>query len=173
LVTSALTPTTFTNKDYVELTHVFAGGDISKASKAELERFAVMLSRPTAFTNFNEQDFPQICETVRTLILVRISEESNREASRISKIALRISIGALVATVLQVALAIWPIQWSEPSQPLPISIRNTGMSQGSSSNHERSMIENLKGAHSATELSKPSETKAEPNATKASKLPPQ
>lgn len=109
-MTPTLTPTTFTHADYVELTHVFAGGDVSKASKAELERFAVMLSRPTAFTNFNESDYPQICETVRTLILVRISEESNRDASRISKIALWISIAALVATVVQAVVEIWPLR---------------------------------------------------------------
>ena len=166
-MTPALTPTTFTTSDYVELSHVFAGGDISKASKAELERFAVMLSRPTAFTNFNESDFPQICETVRTLILVRISEESNREASRISKIALRISIGALFATILQVVLATWPIHWSEPSQPSPISTGITSISQGSELKHERSKIENLKERHSPTEHSQPSETKAEPKATNA------
>ncbi len=107
-MTPALTPTTFTNEDYVGLGHVFFGGDISKASKAELERFAVMLSRPSAFTHFGKSDFPQVCETVRTLILVCISEEANQEASNISRIALYISIAALVATVVQAVAAVWP-----------------------------------------------------------------
>ena len=108
-MTPALTPTTFTEADYVGLGHIFAGGDISKASKAELERFAVMLTRPNAFTHFGRSDFPQVCETVRTLILVRISEGANQEASHISRIALYISIAALVATVVQAVAAIWPV----------------------------------------------------------------
>lgn len=106
-MTPGMTPMTFTNADYVELGHVFAGGDISKASKSELERFAVMLSRPNASTHFDQSGFPQICETVRTLILVRISEAANQDASRISKIALYISIAALVATVVQAVVAVW------------------------------------------------------------------
>lgn len=108
-MTPALTPTTFTEANYVELGHMFAGGDISRASKSELERFAVMLSRPSASRHFGKSDFPQACETVRTLILVRISEEANREASRISRIALYISIAALVATVVQAIAAVWPV----------------------------------------------------------------
>jgi hypothetical protein len=52
----------FTDKDYLELSHLFAGGDITKASKADLERFLVMLSRPNAFTHFGQSDFNQICE---------------------------------------------------------------------------------------------------------------
>lgn len=107
-MTPALTPTTFTLDDYVKLGQMFAGGDISQASKSELERFAVMLSRPNAFTHFGKTDFPQVCETVRTLILVRMSEEANREGSRISKIALAISIAALVLTGIQAVFAIWP-----------------------------------------------------------------
>jgi hypothetical protein len=104
---TALTPTTFTDNDYVSLQNVFAGGDISKASRPELERFAVMLSRPRAYTHFGERDFPQICETVRTLILVRMSEEVNREATHISKIALYIAIAALVAGMVQAVASIW------------------------------------------------------------------
>ena len=95
------TPTQFTNEDYVNLSHAFAGGDISKATKAELERFAVMLSRPQAYAHFGERDFPQVCETVRILILVRISEEANLEASRTSKIALYIALFALVISLIQ------------------------------------------------------------------------
>lgn len=50
-MTPALTPTSFSGDDYLQLAHAFAGGDISKASKDELERFAVMLSRPSAVTH--------------------------------------------------------------------------------------------------------------------------
>lgn len=106
-MTQALTPTTFTDNDYVELNNVFTGGDITKASKTELERFAVILARPHAYSHFGSCAFPQMCETVRTLILVRISEDANREATRISTIALYISIAALIAGVAQVFASIW------------------------------------------------------------------
>lgn len=111
-----MTPTKFTETDYVNLSNLFAGGDISKVSKAELERFAVMLSRPKAFEHFGASSFPQICETVRTLILVRISEEANREASRISTIALYISIVALAASLIQASAAIWQLAFPSPTQ---------------------------------------------------------
>jgi hypothetical protein len=43
-MTAAMTPTTFTEADYVNLNQVCAGGDISKATKIELEHYAVMLT---------------------------------------------------------------------------------------------------------------------------------
>lgn len=42
----AIQQTSFTTADYLELKHLVSGGDISQASKADLERFAVMLCRP-------------------------------------------------------------------------------------------------------------------------------
>jgi hypothetical protein len=101
---AALTPTTFTDADYTSLTHVFSGGDISQASKPELERFAVMLSRPRAYSHFGERDYPQICETIQTLILVRLSEEVNKEATRNSKIALCVSLAALFIAIAQAVM---------------------------------------------------------------------
>lgn len=101
-----ITPTTFTRADYVELIHLFSGGDISKASKAELERYAVMLSRPTAHTQFGGMSFTQACDTVRTLLMVRMSEEANKEATRISKIALWIAGVALIVALVQAALSV-------------------------------------------------------------------
>lgn len=108
-MTDALTPTSFSNDDYTSLGHIFAGGDISKASKAELERYAVMLARPSASSAFGQRDFPQVCETVRLLLLVRISEESNREATRIAKTALWIALVALLASVIQAVVEVWSL----------------------------------------------------------------
>jgi hypothetical protein len=102
-------PTTSPKDDYVRLDHLVSGGDISKASKRELERFAVMLSRPNAHSHFSAPSFPQICETVRTLLIVRMSEEANKEATRISKIALRIAWAALVVALVQAALTVWAL----------------------------------------------------------------
>ncbi len=104
-MSDALTPTTYSEDDYQKLSEVFSGGDPSKATKAELQRYAVMLSRPKAWARFTGGgDYPQVCETVRMLILVRISEEANRAATRISIIALVVAIAAFIASVVQVGI---------------------------------------------------------------------
>ena len=105
-----------TEAEYVALTQLFGGGDISKTSKTDLERFAVMLSRPTAFTHFGAAGFPQICETVRTLLIVRMSEEQNVEASRISKVAMRVALAALIVTAVQTIATVWHLL---PKQEAP------------------------------------------------------
>ena len=108
--------TQFTDADYVALDHVFSGGDISACSKGELERFAVMLSRPKAYEHFGASSFPQICETVRTLILVRMSEESNAQAKRESRLALIIAAVALLFGIVQATAALWQIVFPSPTQ---------------------------------------------------------
>jgi hypothetical protein len=102
-------PTIFSLADYAELHHLLSGGDITKSTKVELERFAVMLSRPDAHVKFGWSSFPQVCETVRTLLIVRMSEEANTEATRISKIALWIAIAALICSLIQAAASLWPL----------------------------------------------------------------
>ena len=99
----------FSDAEYVALVHLFSGGDISSSSKVELERFAVMLSRPKAHAHFAGPSFPQICETVRTLLIVRMSEEQNVEASRISRVAMRVALVALIVTAIQTIATIWPL----------------------------------------------------------------
>jgi len=89
-------------EDYLALRALFASGDISKATKQELERYAVMLSRPRAHIQIGDESFSEVCETVRTLLMVRMSEEANVEATRISQIALWIAMAALGCSVLQV-----------------------------------------------------------------------
>lgn len=100
--------TQFSQEDYGSLNAVFSGGDISASSKQELERFAVMLSRPNAFTYFGASSFPQICETVRTLLMVRMSEEQNVQAKRESRLALYIAGLALIVGVIQAVAPFLP-----------------------------------------------------------------
>lgn len=94
------TKITYELDDYVELHHLLSGGDITKSTKAELERFAVMLSRPDAHVKFGWTSFPQVCETVRTLLMVRMSEEANRQTTLMSLIALAVSVVALLWSVV-------------------------------------------------------------------------
>lgn len=103
------TPTDFTINDYRELHRLLSDGDITKSTKTELERFAVMLSRPDAHVKFGWTSFPQVCETVRTLLIVRMSEEANNEATRISTIALWIAGAALLVALVQAASSLWPL----------------------------------------------------------------
>lgn len=95
-------PQTPTRADYHDLNGLLWNGEIGKASKADLERYAVMLSLPSASAHFNVRQYEQVCETVRTLLVVRMSEEANAEATRNSRIALLVAIGALCFSVLQV-----------------------------------------------------------------------
>jgi uncharacterized protein YjaG (DUF416 family) len=100
-------PTNASEDEFSRLKSIVFRGDISKASKEELERFAVILSRPNAYDRYGKADFPQVCETVRTLMIVRMSEQANEQATRISKIALWIAGTALVVALLQAALSAW------------------------------------------------------------------
>lgn len=108
----------FTNADYINLDHLFSGGDISACTKAELERFAVMLARPGAFQHFGAAHFQQICESVRTLILVRMSEEQNMQARKESRLALIISWIALVMSLIQAVASVWQLV-----SPVPMPAR--------------------------------------------------
>jgi hypothetical protein len=91
----------FEREDYQELMGKITYGGILSAPKTELEQYLVMLSHQNAPANFAEGQHEQICETVRLLMMARISEESNREAKRISLIALWISVFALIAGLVQ------------------------------------------------------------------------
>ena len=87
--------------DYHAIKQRFESGEIEKASKDELQHIAVLLSRANAYAHFGSASYPQICETVRTLLIVRMSEQANKEATRISKIALGIAVIALILSGVQ------------------------------------------------------------------------
>ena len=84
-------------------------GTIVRASKQELEQYAIALSTSDARDRFPAAQFAQACELVRLLLSVRISEENNKEATKISKIALIVAIVALIATVIQTIVSAWPL----------------------------------------------------------------
>ena len=88
--------------DFVGIRNLVVTGVITKASKAELERYAVILASPQAPHQLNDRHYIQVCETVRTLLIVRMSEEANVEAKHISQIALLVAMAALGCSVLQV-----------------------------------------------------------------------
>lgn len=89
-----------TTKDFEDLDERVKTGDILKATKAELEFYAAMLCHPIWFS-FHRNPKSQLEETVRSLLIVRMSEEANKEATRISKIALCVAIVALILSGVQ------------------------------------------------------------------------
>lgn len=110
---------------YKELNDILAYGDITKSSKSDLERFAVLLSKPEASIAFGGSQFPQACETVRLMLTVRMSEEQNIQARRESRLALIIACVALIAGVVQAVVAYRQYVSTSPiqvtaSSPLPV-----------------------------------------------------
>lgn len=71
--------------DLDELFLLARKGEISKSSKANLERYAAVLCSTEARLRMRDPEFLQIGETVRTLLIVRMSEEANKEGTRISR----------------------------------------------------------------------------------------
>lgn len=82
-------------------------GDITKSPKADLERYAAMVCSRAARGHRSSLEFMQLSDTIRTLLIVRMSEQANEEATRISKVALWIAMAALGGTLLQVLLPLW------------------------------------------------------------------
>jgi hypothetical protein len=66
-------------------------GTLMDAKRADLERFGTLLARSQAFAKFGDREYPQICEFVRLLLLVRLSEESERRALEVANVSLRIA----------------------------------------------------------------------------------
>lgn len=58
-----------TEDDFRAVRDSINSGSVSTLSKAELERFAVILCHQHAFAFFGNNQFPQICETVRLHLL--------------------------------------------------------------------------------------------------------
>ena len=96
-------PQTPTDADYLALKISFWNGDVTKSSKADLQRYATMLSLPKAHGHFNQHSYPQVCETVRTLLMLRVSEEAGRQTLLLGAIAIAVAVAALLWSVFMFA----------------------------------------------------------------------
>jgi hypothetical protein len=81
-------------------------GRLLTASKQELERFARTVCLPNAYTHFSVAQWPQITETIRLMLLVRMSEGTQNEALNVARTALKVSRFALFLVVVQILLAL-------------------------------------------------------------------
>lgn len=92
---------TFAKNEIDNLFAMATNGGILQSTKEELERYAVMLCSVEARDHRRDPEFIPLGETVRTLLILRMSEEANKEATWISIIALVVAIVALGLSAVQ------------------------------------------------------------------------
>ena len=92
--------------DIQELVERINQGNLGTASKSDLHRYSIALTRPNAYASFSAQQFPQVCESVRLLLSDAIANEANSANRRISIFVVLISLAALIGTCIQAFIAI-------------------------------------------------------------------
>jgi len=112
---------------YDVLKEAINNGTLLDASRKVLERFA----RITCLQGFHEH-FPgpqgaQIAETIRLMLLVKISEETQNEALNVARTALKVSRFALFLVAVQILLALPALiesvgRWLSTSQPQSVAV---------------------------------------------------
>jgi len=95
-------------------------GALAKASRSELEEYSAALCHSQAFSVFGANEFPQVCETVRTHLL-RSHIESlqnhvielhghitnlNASNAKIQRWVIVLAVASLIATAVQTTVAI-------------------------------------------------------------------
>src|SRR3989344_5977469 len=83
-------------------------GDLSKASKADLERYAGALCHSQAFSVFGERQFQHVCESVRIHLLrahidslQRHITDLDAKNTKIQKWVIVLAVAALISTLFQ------------------------------------------------------------------------
>jgi hypothetical protein len=104
---------------YDALKEAINNGALLDASRKELQRFA----RITCLQGFHEH-FPgpqgaQIAETIRLMLLVRISEQPQNQAKVIALAAIGVSFLALAMSSIQTLVAVGIIQTEESHRVAP------------------------------------------------------
>lgn len=93
---------TFAKNEIDNLFAIATNGGILQSTKEELERYAAMLCSVEARDHRRDPEFIPLGETVRTLLILRMSEDAaNKEATWISIIALVVAIVALGLSAVQ------------------------------------------------------------------------
>ena len=81
-------------------------GALIGASRKELENYAMLVCLPGATNVFPGQQWLQVAEMVRLLLLVRISEETQNKAIALARAAVIIATGAALFTATQLLAAV-------------------------------------------------------------------
>ncbi|GAB2523981.1 hypothetical protein [Lysobacter humi (ex Lee et al. 2017)] len=102
------------NKTYDDVRIAFDTGSVAEASKVELEQLLLAIGRERIQDPINQARASQMGETMRQLLAARQSQEMHGQALRISKLALWVSALAFVASLAQLAVAVYQVRSSAP-----------------------------------------------------------
>lgn len=108
------------NLHYDHVREAFDSGAVLEASKEDLEQLLLAVGRARVLDPANQARAAEMGETLRQLLAARQSQELHNNANRVAKVALYISIAALVAGVIQALAALNIIEPLKPGQsPAP------------------------------------------------------
>ena len=91
--------------ELAKLVSLAANGGLATTSRKDLERHAQILTTPHAQIAASRDQMHQIGETVRLMLIVRMSEESDRRALIVASAALVVAFVALVVSFAQLWVA--------------------------------------------------------------------
>ena len=99
-----------TEEEMQELSSLLQTGEITKASKADLEKYMFLLSSSQAYSYFADRQFLQVCETVRLLLFKKhidtLAEEADKSAKKTERFTGRILFLTWVIVALTVVLVL-------------------------------------------------------------------
>lgn len=93
-------------KTYDDVREAFDSQSVLSASKEDLELMLLAVGRARVLDPANQARAAEMGETMRQLLAARQSESMHSQALRTARLALRVSVVALVASLLQVAQAL-------------------------------------------------------------------
>ena len=93
-------------KTYDDVREAFDSQSVLSASKEDLELLLLAVGRARVLDPANQARAAEMGETMRKLLAARQSESMHSQALRTARLALWVSVVALVASLLQVAQAL-------------------------------------------------------------------
>jgi len=92
-------------KTFDDVKEAFQNGSVLKANRRELEQFLLAIGTAYISHPANQTRASEMGETIRLLLMAKVSQELHDKATRIAIIALVISIVALLISVAQLVVA--------------------------------------------------------------------
>ena len=93
-------------KTYDDVRAAFDGKTVVDASKEELEQLLLAIGRERVLHPANQARAAEMGETIRQLLAARQSQAMHAQALSVSRLALWVSLVALVASLVQAAVAL-------------------------------------------------------------------
>ena len=90
-------------KTYDDVRQAFDDGTVVGARKAELEQLLLAVGRARVLNPANQARAAEMGETMRQFLAARQSEELHSQALSVARVALWVSVVALVASLVQAA----------------------------------------------------------------------